>query len=283
MRHPLHFFFLLLSGFLFKACHDTGPELMRHKPSRVASSSSRHKKEAGDIIQSIPNPLEICDLICALEKTNRPPFYVSESNDISKYHTSYKQAINLGIYRTNLFYANHYHKTEDILRYMKAINTLQSELAYASEAMQKRVNSLQEAIKERPRNIDSVIFVQGNLFFEDFESHFHQLDRTEINAWVELGSWIEGVYLVTLHYENQPDSILRDKIAEQKIILAQLLRLTEIYRNRPAFEQMHRKITELSILYKPVLPDQYGIYTISDGQLRKICSKIKHIRGEVIG
>ncbi len=278
----LRWFLIFASCLMVKACHDPKPDLVQQKHSRSASST-RHKQEADEIIQSMPNPLEICDLICTLEQEHHPPFYVSERNDISTYHTSYKQAMNLGIYRTDLFYANYYRKTIDILRYMSAINRLQSQLAYASEAMQKRLSALEEVIKEKPYHIDSVIFVQGNLFFEDFEAHFRAIDREEVNAWIELGSWIEGAYLVTLHYENEPSEVLRHKLAEQKIILAQLLRLTEIYRHRPAFEQMHQNIIELSVLYQKVLPDQNGIFTVSDRQLVKICSKIKHLRGKVIG
>src|SRR5687768_10379428 len=83
--------------------------------------------EVNDILHRIPSPLEISVLLKQTGKKYNAEFLNSPQN-LSRYNTNYKRALNLGIYGTDLGYTNIYEQSQDGIRYMSTIKDLANEL-----------------------------------------------------------------------------------------------------------------------------------------------------------
>jgi hypothetical protein len=77
----------------------------------------------GQILQGIPAPLEISVLLKESGKKYNGGFLNSPDN-LSKYNSNYKRALNLGIYGTDLGYTNIYEQNQDGIKYMGSIKEL---------------------------------------------------------------------------------------------------------------------------------------------------------------
>jgi len=269
-----------------------------------------HIERMEDLIQSIPNPLEVCEFISELEKSNRiradyKEIFLPKAFDSRNYQSSYKKAVNLGVYRTDLYYANYHDSIQDVISYLDAISYLQSQLLSSTQPIDKRISSLQNTLKNKEMNLDSVLAVESNLFFEDIERHLQNLEKEEINAWIELGSWVESTYLATLYYDHATDQQLKERILEQKIILGRLMEILEIYKTKENFLSTYQNLTRLQKLYDQIdikvskeasqthlvgTPDELifeevgGMQPIevTDKQLSEICKLVSLLRAEII-
>jgi hypothetical protein len=77
----------------------------------------------GDILQQIPSPLEISVLLKESGKKYNVA-YLNSADNLSKYNSNYKKALNLGIYGTDLGYTNIYEQNQDGVKYMSTIKSL---------------------------------------------------------------------------------------------------------------------------------------------------------------
>lgn len=294
--------FLLILGMF--ACQEQAPKKEKNTNSAADAAES---ERVGDALQSMPNPLEVCNFITQLEKQNKikPDYkylFLTDPHDVDKYNTVFKKAINLGIYRTDLYYSNHHKKINDALGYLNAISTLQVQLLASANLMQKRINSVQSTISSSTINLDSLLAVQSNLYFEDVRGLLRSQNRNEINAWIELGSWVEIAYLIALHYESATDRQLKERIAEQKIVLQNLTPVLELYKDKQGFDEIYQQVKKLAKLYEGInitympnasesklIDDKEMVFEeeggsnpieVSDVTIREICKLISAIRAE---
>src|SRR5688500_16085180 len=77
----------------------------------------------GDILQSIPSPLEISVLLKESGKKYNSG-YLNSADNTSRYNSNYKKALNLGVYGTDLGYTNIYEQNQDGVKYMASIKEL---------------------------------------------------------------------------------------------------------------------------------------------------------------
>ena len=76
-----------------------------------------------DILQRIPAPLEISVLLKESGKQYNASF-LNPTDNLARYNTNYKKALNLGIYGTDLGYTNIYEQNNDGIKYMATIKEL---------------------------------------------------------------------------------------------------------------------------------------------------------------
>jgi hypothetical protein len=249
-----------------------------------------------DILQSIPSPLEISNLI----KEVSNDYNVSNLNNynyVDNYNTSFKQALNLGVYSTDLGYCNLYNKNQDVLNYLNSVKKLADQLSigqYFDYATIKR-------LAQNSNNLDSLLnMTQRN--FEAINSHLREQKRENLSILILTGGWVEAVYLTTLVYQQTNNQRLKEKIGEQKIALDQILLVLDIYKTKPNFNGLIADLKELQKIYNrveiktivkpPIIRDVGGEITIvdqnesqvniKDADLESISSLLKSIRNKVI-
>ena len=234
-----------------------------------------------DIIQSIPSPLEITTLI----QENGAIYNKEDLNDHSNesnYTTNFKKALNLGVYGTDLGYANIYDRRQDALLYLDAVQSLADGLAIGQFFDYKTLKRLADS----NNNLDSLILTTTKNF-EKINTHLREQQRESLSILLLTGGWVEATYLTTLVYANNPDPALRDKIGEQKIVLGQILLVLDVYSNKPEFPELIDSLRELQKVYdkieietrfvEPDIEEKDGELIFIDRSVSKIKITEEHI------
>lgn len=240
-------------------------------------ASPNHILQQGDvanILQSIPSPLEVSSLIKEVGG-KYDPNHLNPTKSVENYTMTYKKALNLGIYSTDLGYANLYDQRQDILNYLDAVKGLADGLGIGQffdyEQIKKLANS--------SNNIPELLKVtQQN--FEKITDHLATNRRESVSVLILAGGWVEALYLTTLVYESTKDARLKEKIGEQKIALEQIRKVMNLYSDKPNFKGIIRDLEQLSLVYKkvnittkdgkPVVSENGGVLTIEDGTITDV-------------
>src|SRR4051794_1185537 len=119
---------LVISGFtLLAGCSSDVGSNEKLVEGTIDSSTVKQQKISdqaiGEIIKSIPSPLEISMMIkeSGSDYDNR---ILNSDENYSKYNSNFKKALNLGIYGADLGYINIYDKSTDALSYLTSIKSL---------------------------------------------------------------------------------------------------------------------------------------------------------------
>ena len=201
-----------------------------------------------DIIQSIPSPLEITTLIQDGGAIyNRDD--LNDPDNASQYSTNFKKAINLGVYGTDLGFANIYGMNQDALSYLSVVRKLADGLSIG----QFFDYSTLKRLAESSENLDSLILTTTQNF-EKINFHLREQKRESLSILLLTGGWVEAMTLTCNVYKksNPKNMKLRDKIGEQKIVLGQLLLVLDVYRNKPEFPELIEDLRELQKVYDDI-------------------------------
>jgi len=250
-----------------------------------------------DISKNISSPVEIANLLQMLEI----PFsqnYLATSIDANKQSTSFDKALKLGILGADLGYLNMYEKTGSSLEVLSSIRKLAEDIKVGQFFDFETIKKL----SQNRSNLDSLLFLSIDSYSR-IDSYLRENDRGQLSALMIIGVWIEGQYLATQVVKQYPDSMLRDRIGEQKIILNDLLLLISPYCNRDNeftalcedLQGIKNKYREVKITYTqgdPVSKEKNGglvveqtetsVIEMSKEQLDVIIELIKDIRNRLI-
>lgn len=216
-----------------------------------------------DIIQSIPSPLEVTMLIKDGNVYNKE--YLNPSDRANRYTTNFHKALNLGVYGTDLGYANIYGQTQDAISYLNSVQKLAEGLSIGQFFDYHTLKKLAES----ENNLDSLI-LNTTQNFEKINYHLREQKRESLSILLLTGGWVEATYLTTLVYNKTPNQSLRDKIGEQKIVLGQILLVLDVYRSKPDFPDLISKLRELQKVYDDIeISTKYGdpVMVERDGEL----------------
>lgn len=223
------------------------------------------------IMKSIPTPLEISLLIKEVG-TLYNKADLNDSDAVSRYSTQYKKAINLGIYSTDLGYANIYGKNQDALSYLSSVRQLAADLRieqffdYATiKALAESSDKLDELIQTTTANFEKINF------------HLREQKRDYLSILLLTGGWLEALYLTTVVQQKSQNDQLKEKLGEQKIVLEQILVVLDVYKTKPGFEELISDLSELQGVY-----DEIEIVTESgDGEMKEVDGQLVVTGGDV--
>ncbi len=200
-----------------------------------------------NIIESIPSPLEISFLIKETGgKYNKD--MLNPVEHLSSYNTNFKRAINLGVYGTDLGYANIYNQNQDALYYLNCIRDLADQLNIGQFFDFQTIRKL----ASNSNNLDSLLLATTTNF-ERINSSLQDQKRANLSLLILTGGWLEALHItlqVNLMGENE---MLKERIGEQKIILSQILKLLEYYQKDMNFVQLNNDLRELNRHFEGVI------------------------------
>lgn len=239
----------------------------------------------------IPSPWQVTNLI----KKIQIPYnenYLNNPNRYQQYTTSFKQAVNLGIYGTDLSYLNIYEKTQEAIVYLGVIKKLSEQLGI-SESFDGK---LFERIEKNIENKDSLIRIISTTYANS-DLYLKKNERYDIGALIVAGCWVESLYLMTQIAQEHKNREIINRIGEQKHPLDNLVELlTPFYYKSPEYSKLLDSLIDLAyefdgIIYsytyrEPIVDVHNKIITInsqsrvvmSEYHLRIISSKIEQIR-----
>jgi uncharacterized protein YihD (DUF1040 family) len=246
--------------------------------------------ELQKIFFSIPAPMEMASLI----KESGFSFdskLLNSTENVTKYAGEMKQAVNLGIYGADLSYASMFDQKQESMNYLAAAQKLAREMGVADALDEKTVERLNSNQDSR----DSLMKIVSEAY-ADLNGYLKENDRVEVAALVVSGGWIEALYLST-QYSGAGNSAIRQRIAEQKYSLTNLLEYFDKFGDKEVLREMKADLLSLRDIYNEVTATagkteakkeadgmvvigNSSSMAISDETLKKIETKVKEIRSK---
>jgi hypothetical protein len=226
----------------------TGEFVFPDADSIPLSDQEKMSNEAiDDISRNISSPVEIAEI---LQRMSLPfsTSYLASSIDAGRQSTSFDKSLKLGILGADLGYLNMYEKTGTSIDVLSSIKKLADGINVGQFFDFETIKRL----SVNRSNLDS-LFLLSNNAYNEIDKFLREKGRGQLSALLITGVWIEGQYLATQVLKQKPDSILRNRVGEQKIILNDLIMLLAPYCNTgDQYKELCRYMQDIRERYKEV-------------------------------
>ncbi len=201
-----------------------------------------------DIIQQIPSPLEISVLLKE-SGTNYDKGMLNKADNVSDYNSNFSKALNLGIYGTDLGYANIYEQNQDALFYLNAIRRLAEGLSIGQFFDFTTISRL----ATNSKNLDSLLLITTRNF-NNINTYLQDQERANLSILILAGGWLEALHISNQVLQQNPENTeLREKVGEQKIILENIMLLLSYYeQSDPNISELKAKMAPLQDVFNKV-------------------------------
>ena len=256
--------------------------------------NSNQLMEIDGKVFSIPSPIQTAYLI-KNSGTNYNKGILNEPAKVTNYSTSYKKAINLGIYGADLGYVTLYDQTQDAISYLTAVKAIGDDLGVSSAFDLELVERFEKNIG----NQDSLLVLVSDAY-KSSDRYLKNQQQNDVGGLILAGGWIESLYFATNAAEMTHNKEIIKRIGEQKTTLYNLIKLLTPYYSKPEFTSLVDQLMELNEIYekvetvytyiKPTVDAENKITTINsttevnitDEQLKAITEKVIKMRNDII-
>lgn len=233
---------VLMVAFLV-ACGSKKPDeqaFLNSLDSAKSTGPTIDEEVISSILQQIPSPLEISVLL----KESGTKYNVNILNtpdNLPKYNSNFKKALNLGIYGTDLGYTNIYEQNQDGIKYLTSIKTLADGLNIGQFFDVETIGRL----ATNSKNLDSLLLITT----QNFNSINHYLQtqsRANLSVLLLTGGWVEAMQITCQVAAKDPNNKeLMEKIGEQKITMEQIVLLLSFYKDDENMASLLKDMEEL--------------------------------------
>lgn len=258
--------------------------------------SSISDEAMGDIIQSIPSPVEMSTLIKATGSEFNNSMLNSTDN-ITNYTTNSEKAMAIGVYGADLGYINIYEKTYSSLNYLNAIKGLADDIKVGQFFDFSTLKRLAKSNK----NVDSLLYI-STTSYNNMDEYLREQKRSGLSVLMACGAWLEGLYIAGEVVKEKNSSDLVERIGEQKPILDSLLKVLSVFKQDPycedvinGFENIKKQYSNVSIsseFHAPetkevngeliVVDNSKSTVKIAQEDVNAIIVAVEQIRNEII-
>ncbi len=244
---------LLLLSFSLLACNKNTNKPAKTKDQQVNKPSVQSLRNPTlfkfkNKVFSVPSPIQVSMIV---KKMNVPfdPSYLNPAKNYSKYLTTFKQAVNLGIYGTNLAYANIYDQMSYFSDYFDVIKKLSQSLGLFNSIDQKTL----DRIEKNSENKDSLAYIISTMF-RDLDTYLTENQQQKLGALILAGGWVESAYLASQLYLKYKSKQLLQFIGEQKAPLNNLIQLLNpFYKNGDKdIDHLFEALVDISTYYDSI-------------------------------
>lgn len=201
-----------------------------------------------DILMQIPAPLEI-SMLMKESGSDYDRTILSDPDKVSNYNTTFKRAINLGIYGTDLIYTNIFGKNQEGLAYMKSVKELADDLNIGQFFNLRLVGRL----ATNNDNLDSLMLITTQNF-NAINRYLQENKRANLSILFLVGGWMEAVHInCAMAIANPEVPSLAERIGEQKIILENIMLLMSFYAETDTnINELYTDMLELKKAYSNI-------------------------------
>lgn len=259
--------FLATGAILLNSC---GEEAKPTKKAEEETFDERNSFRAvfDDQIFSIPSPIQTGYLIKKLE-LKFDESLLSDRSNVSNFASEHKQALNLGVYGTDLGYASMYGQKNISINYLKSIETLSDALgldaAFSAQFMTDFENSSGDE--------DKMVRLMSQAF-KDADNFLKNANRKAVSAKILAGGWVESMHFAcSLNSRTQSDDIKR-RIAQQKQSLESILELLQQYNDDGTNDELLEQLKDLKVSFDKILLEY--VYDVPSTEPSKNRMKLNH-------
>lgn len=297
MRQTLPAFIALCAVLIITASCKRG-EKATHIPAPVFSTyipdSPEDTSKMREIYYGLLTPVEVCNIFERLGlHYNDTVILSTEYQDL--YMSSYKAAMNLGVYGVDMGYMKLFGVNRQTINYFNTIKILSDRLNMPDTFLSDAIRSLDADISDA----DTLTGLMNDAY-QKIDSHMRLEGSEGTLGLMLMGGWVEAMYLATqLAYDpKNPDPQVVGKIAEQKYSLISLLSFMKNYYDDPMvvfytkkLKYLNRWFDTFEIYYQPgdvridttrqVITTSGTEMTVTVGTLNEIRDYIARLRAEI--
>ncbi len=223
----------------------------------------------------IPSPAELFIFLKEEDKFFNPNSLNPVENK-NNYNTSTAKALNFGIYASDLAYCSMFEKNQETAKYY----SVAKELADGLGLVKGFDKNLTQRLENNINNSDSLFQIANEAYWRAY-NFLEKEDKTNILPYIIVGNWIESVY-IAIHSidEFDPDDVVIKRIADQDLVLDNLMAYLNNTRNK---EELEDVIINLRIILR-TFEKRYDNDNkkLNEELFKKIRSKINTLRNDFI-
>lgn len=262
---PLVFF--AAGTILLSSCGEEA-EKKKKVEEETFDESNSFRAVFDDQIFSIPSPIQTGYLIKKLN-LNFDEALLSDRSTVSNYASEHKQALNLGVYGTDLGYASMYGQKNTSLNYLKTIETLSDALGLDAAFSASFIADFET----NSGNEDKMVKLMSQAF-KNADNFLKNSNRKAVSAKILAGGWVESMhYATTLNSRAQSEDIQR-RIAQQKQSLESIIELLGQYNDDKTNDALLMQLKDLKESFDKVVLEYVYEAPSTDADNKKM--KLNH-------
>ncbi len=215
--------------------------------SAKSQEPSIDEEVISSILQQIPSPLEISVLL-KQSGTKYNSSMLNPAENLSKYNSNFKKALNLGIYGTDLGYTNIYEQNQDGIKYLSTIKSLADGLNIGQFFDIETIGRL----ASNSKNMDSLLLITTQNF-NTINHYLQTQSRANLSVLLLTGGWLEAMHITCQVTANNPkNKDLKETIGAQKIILEQIVLLLTFYKGDENMASLLKDLESLKAAFDKI-------------------------------
>lgn len=241
-----------------------------------SEDSKKFKRELSTLRNDILNTAEL-NILLRENKYEYNEDLVNDPNNADGYFNSKEQALNIGVYATDLNYMSVFDQSNQTLDYVISLFDLADELsiteAFDKSTLMDVLNDSQTDYKLKSDELTD--------FFKQAENEINTSDRAQITALIVAGGWVEGMFISTsIAKENWPNDTIAVEMWNQCFSYHKVMNMLEIFKDYPPCDEVYNKFVEV----EPVVNEiTNGSVNTLKNSLEGYQQSIAELRDYVIG
>ncbi len=223
-------------------------EINKQAAQKVNEKAMEEFNKSKLIFYSLPSPLETAMLIKRAGAVYDEDL-LNPTDNINRYTTNLKMALNLGIYSADLSYTSLFDQTQRSVQYMSNAKKLADGLGILNAIDENTIKKLENNMNNRDMVLDiiSETFMNSNAYLSEE-------NRPVMAVSVLIGGWIEGLYIATKLTNGSlvNNKKLIERIVYQKLSLYTVMNLLEEYKGNKDADYLLGKMRELKVIFDQV-------------------------------
>ena len=223
-------------------------EIVKTAGKKVNEKAMEDFNKSKLIFYSLPSPLETAMLIKRAGAVYDEDL-LNPVDNVNKYDTNLKKALNLGVYSADLSYTSLFDQTQSSVQYMANTKKLADRLGILNAIDDNTIKKLENNMNNRDMVLDiiSETFMNSNAYLSEE-------NRPVTAISVLVGGWIEGLYIATKLTKGSlvNNKKLIERIVYQKLSLYTVLNLLDSFKGNEDADYLKGKMNELKVIFDQV-------------------------------
>ena len=261
------FVFFTAGTLLFASCgEDAKPTEKVEKETFDERNSFRAVFD--DQIFSIPSPIQTGYLIKKLN-LKFDEALLSDRSLVTNYASEHSQALNLGVYGTDLGYASMYGQKNISLNYLKTIETLSDALGLDAAFSAKFIAEFENNSGDE----DKMVRLMSQAF-KNADNFLKNANRKSVSAKVLTGGWVESMHFACSLNERSQSEEIKRRIAQQKQSLESIIELLSQYNSDNTNDDLLQQMKDLKTSFDKISLEY--VYDVPSTEASENKMKLNH-------
>lgn len=225
-----------------------------------------------EFVYPLPTAFEVTEMLNRIDAA-----YIIDLNNlpenVDKYVTEAKRALNMGVYSADLCYASTYNQQAQVMEYTQTVRALVDVLDMTAAVDPE----LATKMEDNENNKEVMTELISNSFYDSYD-YLNKHGRGPVSLMIVGGSWVEGLFIATHISDDTFDNKEMVKIVlSQKEPLVKLVELLDKSTSDANIKQLREKLEPLYAIYSKVESN-----SISAEQMEEIKKEVRVARQFIV-